>query len=288
MRLPGIYSGLFGWSLRSRWQWQPGTQGHDPYPPLLIEDVSTGAGNFASAREWVSGNDATAWPPTTLADLNAGEMGVIVLAFDNTNTTDGDFTEVISCTDSAGNNYAKAGEYTNGNGGINTGATVSIWYTIATNTLSSGGTITPTFAGSPGRKAITGHAFTFGGVVTTSGSTGRADDAADAGSITGTPSTGSRQHLWIRGTACESTNTSYAASSNYTAFNHSDSTTFGIAGSDKNMGARGEYRIYTDSSDSTDPTTSTADHASVMVFFDDTGSPAPSFTPGLWFMAFDS
>lgn len=225
--------------------------------------------SFAAVRSLVSQSDSTVWPPTTTNALNSGELGVISIALDNVGTTDGDLSEVTSVTDTAGNTWIKAVEFTNGNGAAAAGATCSCWYTLATATLSAGGTITVNTSGAPARKAITGHVFSYNSTITNVGSSTRADDAADAGSITVTPSSGSREHLYIRATACESTNISYTPSTNFTAMDHTNSTTFGIGGSAKNMGARGEYRIVTNSSDSTDPTTSTANHASVMVALDD-------------------
>lgn len=201
-------------------------------------------------------------------------MSIKHISFDDSATVaysalTGTYANLLTLADDAGNTWTKAAEYTNGQGGAALGCTVSVWYTKATSTLSAGAAITPAFSGAPGRKAITGHVFSYNSTITNVGTGNRADDAADAGSITVNPSSGSREHLYIRGTACESSNTSYTQSTNFTAFDHTNSTTTGIAGSAKNMGARGEYRIVTNTSDSTDPTTSAEDHASVMVALDD-------------------
>src|SRR5437867_630880 len=93
----------------------------------------------------------------------------------------------------------------------------------------------------------------------------KSDVQADAGLITlsGLPSI---EHLFIRGTASEASGQTYTASTNYTAFTHTSSTFVGGATS-TSMDARGEFRIFTATTDTTDPTMSASarDRASTMV-----------------------
>src|SRR5439155_21107858 len=93
----------------------------------------------------------------------------------------------------------------------------------------------------------------------------KSDVQADAGLITpsGLPNT---EHLFIRGTASEASGQSYTVSPNYTAFTHTSSTFAGGATS-TSMDARGEFRIFTATTDTTDPTMSSTsrDRASTMV-----------------------
>src|SRR5439155_1474058 len=93
----------------------------------------------------------------------------------------------------------------------------------------------------------------------------KSDVQADAGLITlsGLPNT---EHLFIRGTASEASGQSYTVSTNYTAFTHTSSTFAGGATS-TSMDARGEFRIFTATTDTTDPTMSSTsrDRASTMV-----------------------
>jgi hypothetical protein len=105
-----------------------------------------------------------------------------------------------------------------------------------------------------------------GSTIAVEGGADRADDpaaAVPAGPIT-LSGLQNIEHLWLRGTGAESNSTTYTVSTNYTAFTHTSSTTGG-GGPATNMGARGEFRIFTGTSDSTDPTTSSAHHASTMV-----------------------
>ena len=70
----------------------------------------------------------------------------------------------------------------------------------------------------------------------------------------------------------ENNGTTYSPSTNYTTFTHTTSTTAGGA-TNSNMGARGEFRILTGTSDSTDPVTSAADQASVYVALSEVNPP---------------
>lgn len=238
----------------------------------LDKKISAAAATWAATRVLISQFEVastSSWAAPTTNVLNSGEFGIISYAVDNTNTTDGDFSEITSVTDAASNTWVKAGEFTNGQGAAIAGATVSVWYTKATSTLSAGGNITINIGTARTAKAVTGHVFTTTGTITNVGSSTVADDATDLSSLSVTPSSGNREHLYIRACASESQGTTYTQSTNFTAFDHSNSTTSGIAGSAKNMGARGEYRIVTNSSDTTDPTgDSGADHASYMVALD--------------------
>src|SRR5207247_9453502 len=105
----------------------------------------------------------------------------------------------------------------------------------------------------------------------------KSDVQADAGLITlsGLPNT---EHLFIRGTASEASGQSYTVSPNYTAFTHTSSTFVGGATS-SSMDARGEFRIFTATTDTTDPTMSSRsrDCASSLVALEALRlAPAPS------------
>src|SRR5206468_4141125 len=106
----------------------------------------------------------------------------------------------------------------------------------------------------------------------------KSDVQADAGLITlsGLPSI---EHLFIRGTASEASGQTYTASTNYTAFTHTSSTFVGGSTS-SSMDARGEFRIFTATTDTTDPAMSSTarDRASTMVALREVGpAPAPTF-----------
>jgi hypothetical protein len=103
--------------------------------------------------------NSSSWSFAPSAALNAGELGILVIAVDNLDATDGDFGVVQNVTDSAGNTWQKAGEFTNGQGSAAAGATVAIWYTVASATLPTTGSITITLRAALTAKAAIGRAY---------------------------------------------------------------------------------------------------------------------------------
>src|SRR2546425_4326733 len=233
---------------------------------------------FASVGSFCTANNNTSsqtWAFPTSAALTAGNLGVIVLATDNLTTTNGNTSDHLSIIDTAANTWTKAREFTNGQGTAAAGVTVSIWYSKVSTTLASGQNITADWIGTSSitAKAVTCWQFTMGAAsIAVETGADKADTGVDASGITlsGLPNI---QHLFIRGTGAESATTTYTASTNYTAFTHTSSTD--VVGSTTSMGARGEFRILTATTDSTDPTASGAkDHASTMVALKQLGLPA--------------
>src|SRR5437870_2263987 len=249
---------------------------------LLWTDAAWAA--FASGSSFCTANvstSATSWTFATSAQLTAGNVGVIVLATDNVATTNGNTNDHSSITDAAGNTWTKAREYTTTEtNAVADAATVSVWYSKASANLASGGNITVNLSGSIAAKAVTCWQFTMGAgnMIVLEGGGDKSDVQADAGLITlsGLPNT---EHLFIRGTASEASGQSYPASTNYTAFTHTSSTFVGGATS-TSMDARGEFRIFTATTDTTDPAMSSTarDRASTMVALREVGlAPAPTF-----------
>jgi hypothetical protein len=223
-----------------------------------------------------NGTAGTTYAPTTSATLEAGNVGVCVIAKDETGsgTTDGNINQFTRVTDAAGNHWVKAFEHANANTSTAAdGAIVAIWYTQATVQLTSGAAVTFTFSASTTRKAVTCDEFTVSAgnrVTLAAGSNGLSNDAADPGSLT--DATGVAQaHLFVRGSACESNNTGYTADTDYTGFGGSTTTSTSNSGTAAtSMGARGESRIATEStSAASDPTYVAADCASSIVALDE-------------------
>src|SRR5207249_4490944 len=247
---------------------------------LLWTDAAWAA--FASGSSFCTANvstSATSWTFATSAQLTAGNVGVIVLATDNVATTNGNTNDHSSITDEAGNTWTKAREYTTTEtNAVADAATVSVWYSKASANLASGGNITVNLSGSIAAKAVTCWQFTMGAgnMIVLEGGGDKSDVQADAGLITlsGLPNT---EHLFIRGTASEASGQSYTVSTNYTAFTHTSSTFAGGATS-TSMDARGEFRIFTATTDTTDPTMSASarDRASTMVALREVVGPAPA------------
>jgi len=218
-------------------------------------------GTFASATHKTSASSFSFAPS---AALNAGELGVLVIACDNLDATDGDFGVIAAVSDSAGNTWQKAAEFTNGQGGAAAGATVAIWYTVAAATLPTTGSITITFRAPLVAKAVVGHRFAKAPdtTVRTAAAAGRADDGVDPGPIS-LAGLASRQYLFMRGIASESSSTTaLTATTGWTQIGQAVTTGGGSA---TNIAARGEYLIATATSVTSDPTLFIADHASALV-----------------------
>ena len=242
---------------------------------------------FGSVGSLATGNhktSASTWNAvTTTAQLDAGNLIVVVLGTDNdsSSTSDGDNNRHSSVS-VGGLSLTKAAEFSNGQGSAAAGVTTSIWYGVAGSNIASGSTITVTLAAAVTAKALAAWEFTIGtSSVQVDGTGTRADDGVDTGSIT-LSSLANVEHLFIRGSCGENPLTTYTVSTNYTAFTHTSSNTTGGATA-TNMYARGEHRILTGTSDSTDPTTAASggvDHASIMVAFSEapTGPQPASIT----------
>lgn len=208
---------------------------------------------------WIFGNPFT-------AQLDAGNLGVMILGTDNITTTDGNTSDHITVTDSVGNIWVKGREFTNGQGGAAAGATVSIWYTVATTNLPTTGTITVDFNGVPTNAATaTGWEFTktAGTTIVLDGGTDVANDGAAPGSLS-ISSLANIEHLFIRGIADEGVTTTFTKTANYTNF--TSASTAGGGGA-SNMSVYGEFRILTGTSSTSAPSLTTAsnDKASAMI-----------------------
>lgn len=201
------------------------------------------------------------------AQLDAGNIGIIIIATDNTRTTDGDGNEHRTLTDSVGNIWVKLREFTNGQAAAAAGATVSVWMTKATTNHATTDTFTLTLATARTAKAATGWEYTVG-----SGNTLVLDDAKDLasdavtawGSIAGN-TLSSLERLWVRATAQEwNVNTTWTVSASFTKITAVSSTGSTAAA----MGAMGEFRIATATTLTSNPTGTIAaacDLASTMV-----------------------
>jgi hypothetical protein len=237
-----------------------------PQPPPA-SGVAWGDAASDSLGNTANATSSTTIALTTTAALESGNIGVCVIGADETTTgtTDGtgnaNFTSV---TDSASNTWVEATEYCNmQTATTNNGACVAIYYTKATSTVNSGGTITATFLNSTTAKAISCWEFTGGTVSLTAGTTGAAYDATDPGALS--VATGvNREHLFVRASACESGSTStHTATATFQEFAYGTSQAGSGTGG---MGVRGEYKIETAATSTTSDHTYTAqDCASAMI-----------------------
>jgi hypothetical protein len=172
-------------------------------------------------------------------------------------------------TDSAGNSYAKACEFTNGQGSAAAGITISLWWGRLSNQLSSGGTITANFANSIVAKAMNGWEYTVGAGIEMVGSCqteavdGSGGDGLGSMAISGLSSA---ETLFVRVAGHESNSaTAITVTTNYTTlgFVRADSGT-----NSTSARALGEFRIVTATGETSDPSLTTSfDTASVMAAF---------------------
>ncbi len=205
---------------------------------------------------------------TTSATLEVGNVGIINVSCDNHQTTDGDEVAVTSVVDSAGNTWTKFLEYCNGQGTAQAGATTSIWRTIATSQLNSGGTITANFSNAASRDACSATADEFtiasGSTLSLDSSTTLSIDAAASGSALTLSGLTSRERLWYRGQASEmNTDPQGTVTSGWTASTLANANTGTGATS---MCASGEFIIATAAGVTSDPSiNSSRDCAAVLL-----------------------
>lgn len=216
-------------------------------------------GSFLSLRNKLSASSILLNPN---AALEAGNIGILVIATDNLAAADGNTNDHTSVTDSVGNTWVKRREFTNGQGAAKAGATISIWSTRATTTLPPTGLITVTFSAAIAAKAFSGWKFTAPNDVEVAAVGDRADDGVDPGSIA-LSGLASQEYLWFRGIAGETPNTTQITpTASYTAISANQTSGGGAA---SNMGVRGEFRIVVATAQTSDPTWVAADHASVFL-----------------------
>lgn len=209
-----------------------------------------------------------------------GKLVVVQIATDNaSSTTDQDAAGISSVTDSVGNTYLKAKEWTNGQGSTTGGATVSIWYCVLTAALvANTSTITVNFAQTLAAKAIQVSAFTIAtaGVVHESTNANiLATDAGVPGSLATTGTLANVEHLFLRSSACETDTSSANVTSGWSLLAQLASTGGGAA---TNQCINSEYKIATATSATSAPAWTSSDNASVIIALTET-SPNVTATP---------
>lgn len=200
------------------------------------------------------------------ASLEVGNVGVVWIAIDNNGTTDADFSEVTSVTDSGSNTWTKAKEFTNGQGAAQAGATGSMWYTKATGQVTlTTGNITANFANATSCDATALSAWEFtigaGSTISVAGSATAAGDAVDPAAITISGLT-SAEYLWLWLLAIEAVSTTtITQDADYTAIDKAGQGAGAAA-----MTVGGGFRIFTGTTDTVDAATSQArDHVQLYV-----------------------
>lgn len=206
---------------------------------------------------------------TTTAAAPVGRLVVVVVADDNRlGSADADGAEVASVTDSAGNTYTKGDGWSNNNGTSQTGASVSLWWSVLTRHLRSGATITATFTdgATSDATAMVARQFYKDGTIAVEAVGELSNDAADPGSLNVT--TTNIACLRIRAIGGEvGNNTSLTPTSSWTAWDNGNSAT---SGTTAEICARVEHIVSTGTGAASDPTWVACDNASVYVAFKET------------------
>jgi hypothetical protein len=211
----------------------------------------------------------------------AGTVLVLVCASDNLTTSTGVTTDVTSVYDSGGSNtWIKGIEYSRG-GTVAGGATVSIWYSLITTTLASSANVSAEWSSAPAARAMTLNKYTIaaGSTISVEGTPQGATGALDPPSMTISGLT-SGEYLFIRGIAGETNDVDQiTVTSGYDVFSGSQTSGGGAA---SNMAVRGEYIIYTGTSQTSNPTWVSADNADGFFALLETlatGNPLPPLLP---------
>jgi len=237
----------------------------------------TAVGDLGSVTSAASNNATGVITTTATAEVN--NQIVLFIAKDNSATTDTDNSEVTGVVDSASNNYAKLCEFTNGNAGVQIGATVSLWLARVTSQLSSGGTITASFSVAADVDVFAMRAFEFTATNALELVDTCQQDAGDnldpaSQTISGLSSA---ETLFLRAIAEEEGNAGdLTATANYTSI---VSVTDDRPGTGSGaMRLHGEYRIFPAATgDSSNPSDANdADYASVYVALRESAAPSTS------------
>ncbi len=204
----------------------------------------------------------------TTQDISVGEIAVLWFAGDNTATTDGNGGLLSSVSDSAGNTWTVQRCFTNSQGTAETGATTCIATSkiTAALTTASSATITANFTTTTA-KAIVVKNFTVaaGNTIEVAGTPqDLADDNLDPGSMAISGLTASTEYLFVRSTALERANATWTVTASHTIATCNGTTGGGAA---SNMNICGEFRILTATTDTSDPTATAVDNASIFIAF---------------------
>src|SRR5258705_4872390 len=230
----------------------------------------TGLASAASAgTSKTAGTSITTQYSNGIPGFVANAYAVIVLvALDNVQTTDGN-TSLVSAVSDGVLTYTKIGEFTNGQGGAASGATIVAWYADGTVALAASGTRTVTVThGSVTARAVAALAFNRTSVtlpVVTQGTPVTvADDGIDPSSIAISGLGASQEYLFIRAAALEAASgTSITPTGSWNATKSATQGTTGGSGV-TNMSIAVEYQIATATSATSNPTVGAADGASII------------------------
>lgn len=190
---------------------------------------------------------------TTTAACSAGELVVVAVADDNRlSGADADGSEVSGVADSGGNTWTKALGWANNEGGTQLGSSISLWYSVLTNAIANGGTITASFTSATlsDATALTARHFSYSGgsLAVEATNSISSDDSTDPLSLNAT--TANIECLRIRAIGIEAISEDLVATTNWTAW---DSGNSAASGGGIEICVRVEHRISTGTGDASSP-----------------------------------
>lgn len=211
-------------------------------------------------------------------NIEVGNVAIAWAAMDNLASADGNTTDCTSMTDSASNSWIPLREYTYAEGAAAAGATVCMFYSVLTTQLNSGSSTITLTHGAVQASGLSVHEFTIGAgnvvnIVGTPQDLG--NNSTDPGSLT-VGSLTSAEYLWVRAIALERSDTTCTATVGglFTLTNNQGTTGAGAA---TNMHTCGEWDIATATTNTSDPTATSVDNASVFIALREA---APAATTG--------
>jgi len=260
------FSWVFGYPPVYENFWRARIWQKPPIPPKIQEaQAAFGTGGATCTNQSKTAGTSLSCTVGT-ENFDAGNIAILWFAGDNTATVDGNDQLLSSVTDSKGNSWTVQRCFTNAQGAAAAGATVCLaWSKITTTLVSGTDTITANFS-SITAKAILTREFTVaaGATIAVAGTPqDLANDAADPGSMT-ISDLASGEYLFVRAIALERANAAITPTANYTNAGN-NGTSGGAAAS--NMNVAGEFRIFTGTSDTSDPTATAVDNANIFIAF---------------------
>jgi hypothetical protein len=240
---------------------------------MAIASVGTG-GTAASSANSTSFNLTTATNTINAAD---NRFAVLTIVKDNTQTTDGDTSEITSVTGGTGT-WTKLGEYTNGNGAAGAGVTTALWLFEPSGANATGTVFTMTLSAARTDKVASlwvfskasGQSIRLDPEPATNPLISVSDAATGFGSLAFSGLT-SKARLYFRGCGKEANGTTQITpSTNFTAITAQRSR--------NNTNAqlvRGEFRINTSTGETSNPTLAiTGDTSCVFAALEEFAPPA--------------
>lgn len=195
--------------------------------------------------------------------VDVGEVIIITTGWDNVDTTDVNPTR-LSVTDSKGNTYSRIREFVNGQGVAAAGVHVGVFYSRVATQILTDDTITITSNAAASAKVMNSLIFTCGSSISVSAAIDLANDASDPGSME-ISGLSSASRLYLRSIGAETDTSTFTETSGFTnPLNHRSVT---------GMAVLSEFKIATSTGETSNPSASNVDCASIFMALSDTAVP---------------